>query len=101
MVLIDTLIRQIPGVLGNENSRINESFQNKYLDYPQYTKPQIWRGLKVPEVLYSGHQANIERWRQEQSLKRTLEKRPDLLMKKPMSDIERSILLKACSEKEF
>ncbi len=101
MVLIDTLVRQIPGVLGNENSRINESFQNKYLDYPQYTKPQIWRNLKVPEVLYSGHQANIEKWRQERSLKKTLERRPDLLIKKPMSNIERNILLKVCNKKEF
>ncbi len=94
MVLIDALVRQIPGVLGNENSRLQESFQLKYLDYPHYTKPQNWRNLAVPEVLYSGHQAKIERWRAEQSLKKTWQNRPDLFVKNPMSKAERNTLLK-------
>lgn len=79
MVMIDTISRLVPGVLSNEESAMTESFSDNLLEYPQYSRPAVWRGKEVPEVLLSGHHANIEKWRQEQSLKRTRERRPDLL----------------------
>ncbi len=79
VVVMDAISRLIPGVLGNHDSADTESFENGLLEYPQYTRPEIWRDKKVPEVLLSGHHANIEKWRQEQSLLRTKERRPDLL----------------------
>lgn len=79
MVMIDCIARLIPGVLNNEASAEFESFHDNLLEYPQYTRPEVYEGKPVPEVLLSGHHANIERWRREQSLKRTLERRPDLL----------------------
>ena len=72
------VIRTLPGVIV-EASHLDESFENDLLEYPQYTRPEEWHGKKVPEVLLSGHHVNIEKWRREQSLKRTLERRPDLL----------------------
>ncbi len=78
MVLIDAVSRQIPGVLGNEDS-LNDSFANNLLDYPHYTRPEMVDGQTVPEVLLSGHQANIDTWRKDQSIKKTQEKRQDLL----------------------
>ena len=82
MVMIDAISRLIPGVLHNDVSAEFESFQDNLLEYPQYTKPAVWNGMAVPDVLLSGHHANIEKWRAEQSLKRTKERRPDLLEKK-------------------
>ncbi len=79
MVLCDTVIRLIPGVLGNEDSLQTESHANGLLEYPQYTRPQNFRGVKVPDVLLSGNHKEIEKWRHKESLKRTSEKRPDLL----------------------
>ena len=79
VVVMDAVSRLIPGVLGNHDSADTESFENGLLEYPQYTRPEIWRDKRVPEVLLSGHHANIEKWRQEQSLLRTKERRPDLL----------------------
>lgn len=79
MVMIDTISRMVPGVLSNEESAMTESFSDNLLEYPQYSRPAVWRGKEVPEVLLSGHHANIEKWRHEQSLKRTRERRPDLL----------------------
>lgn len=79
VVVMDAISRLIPGVLGNHDSADTESFENGLLEYPQYTRPEIWRDKRVPEVLLSGHHANIEKWRQEQSLLRTKERRPDLL----------------------
>ena len=79
VVVMDAISRLIPGVLGNHDSADTESFENGLLEYPQYTRPEIWRDKRVPEVLLSGHHANIEQWRQEQSLLRTKERRPDLL----------------------
>ncbi|NLG02670.1 MAG: tRNA (guanosine(37)-N1)-methyltransferase TrmD [Clostridia bacterium] len=79
MVMVDAISRLIPGVLNNETSSEFESFQDGLLEYPQYSRPEEWRGKKVPMVLLSGHHANIEKWRQEQSLQRTKERRPDLL----------------------
>lgn len=81
MVMLDGVIRLLDGVLGNEDSNLDESFENGLLEYPQYTRPIEWRGKKVPEILLSGHHANIEKWKHEQSLKITQERRPDLLKK--------------------
>jgi tRNA (guanine37-N1)-methyltransferase len=78
-VLCDTVIRLIPGVLGNETSALTDSFQDNLLAPPIYTRPREYRGLKVPEVLFSGNFPKIEKWREEQAYKRTLERRPDLL----------------------
>ncbi|MGN0383243.1 MAG: tRNA (guanosine(37)-N1)-methyltransferase TrmD, partial [Eubacterium sp.] len=79
MIMIDAISRLIPGVLSNNVSAEFETFNDNLLEYPQYTRPEIYHGKKVPDVLLSGHHANIEKWRREQSLKRTFERRPDLL----------------------
>jgi tRNA (guanine37-N1)-methyltransferase len=79
MILVDAISRLVPGVLSNSASTDFESFQDDLLEYPHYTRPEEWREKKVPEILLSGHHANIEKWRYEQSLKRTKERRPDLL----------------------
>lgn len=81
MVVVDAVSRMIKGVLTNEESGVNESFSENLLEYPQYTRPQEYMGLKVPDILLSGHHKNIEKWRHEQSLERTRERRPDLLLK--------------------
>lgn len=78
LVLADSVARMLPGVLANDEAMEKESHYNGLLEYPQYTKPAVWNGMEVPDVLLSGHHANIEKWRNEQSLKRTKEKRPDL-----------------------
>jgi len=80
-VLIDALIRLLPGVLGNKNSTLEESFENNLLEYPQYTKPREWEGKKVPEVLFSGDHAKIKGWRLSQSEAITRRQRPDLWKK--------------------
>ena len=80
MVLIDSVSRYVEGVLSQESIK-EESFSNDLLEYPQYTRPEVFEGEKVPEVLLSGHHENIENWRKEQSLKITKQKRPDLLQK--------------------
>lgn len=79
MVLIDAVARHIPGALGDEASPEEESFAGGLLEHPQYTRPAEYRGWPVPEVLLSGHHANIEKWKKEQRLQRTRERRPDLL----------------------
>lgn len=79
MVMIDTIARLVPGVLNNSESAEYDSFQDGLLEYPQYTRPEIWHDKQVPEVLLSGHHGNIEKWRRHQSLKRTFERRPELL----------------------
>lgn len=81
MVVIDTVSRLVPGVLNNDVSAEFETFHDNLLEYPQYTRPEEFMGRKVPEVLLSGHHKNIEAWRQEQSVQRTRERRPDLLNK--------------------
>ena len=78
MVIADSIIRLIDGVIEKE-SHINDSFNNNMLDYPVYTKPENFRGMKVPEVLLSGHHENIRKYREEEALKKTKERRPDLL----------------------
>ena len=79
MVMIDAIARMVPGVLSNEESGEDESFMNGLLEYPQYTRPDVFMGREVPEILKSGHHANIARWRRDQSLLRTLAVRPELL----------------------
>nr|WP_330393509.1 tRNA (guanosine(37)-N1)-methyltransferase TrmD [Anaeromicropila populeti] len=79
MVVMDSISRLVPGVLNNDDSAETESFSDNTLEYPQYTRPVIFMERTVPEVLLSGHHKNIEHWRKEASLKRTLERRPDLL----------------------
>lgn len=82
MVMIDAISRLVPGVLHNQESAQFESFYDDLLEYPQYTRPEEFMGKTVPSVLLSGHHANIEKWRQEQSVQRTKEKRPDLYQKR-------------------
>jgi tRNA (guanine37-N1)-methyltransferase len=81
MVVIDAVTRVLPGVLGDDESALDESFSQGLLEYPHYTRPAEYRGLKVPEVLLSGHHAQIAQWRAEQSRQRTAQRRPDLLAK--------------------
>ena len=81
MVLIDTVSRYIDGVLNQESIK-EESFSEGLLEYPQYTRPEVFEGEKVPEILLSGHHENIEKWRKEQALKITKQKRPDLLKRR-------------------
>ena len=82
LIVADSISRMLPGVLANDEAMEKESHYSGLLEYPQYTKPAVWNGMAVPDVLLSGHHANIEKWRTEQSLKRTKERRPDLLEKK-------------------
>lgn len=81
MVVIDAVVRKLPGVLGAEGGAEEESFSEGLLEFPQYTRPSDFRGMKVPEVLLSGHHANIEEWRRTESLRRTAQLRPDLIAK--------------------
>jgi tRNA (guanine37-N1)-methyltransferase len=81
MVLVDTMVRLLPGALGNEESARNESFSTGILDFPQYTRPAVFRGLAVPEILLSGDHARIAKWRAEAALQKTLQKRPELARK--------------------
>lgn len=81
LVMIDAIARLVPGVLNNHESAEFESFQDNLLEYPHYSRPEEWRGKKVPEILLSGHHANIEKWRHEMSIVRTKERRPDLYQK--------------------
>lgn len=92
LMLADSVARMLPGVLANEDAFTLESHYNGLLEYPQYTRPEVWNGLRVPEVLLSGHHANIEKWRRQQSLERTLEKRPDMLENAPLTPEDRAYL---------
>ena len=84
MVIIDSVSRLIPGVLGSEESSVDESFSSGLLEYPQYTRPREFRGMEVPEVLLNGNHAHINRWRRNESLRLTKERRPDLLENFPL-----------------
>ena len=92
MVMIDAISRMVPGVLSNEESARTESFSDNLLEHPQYSRPEVWRGKNVPQVLLSGHHANIERWRREQSLLRTAVRRPDLLETAVLSEKDKKYL---------
>lgn len=99
MVMVDTISRLVPGVLHNDVSAEFESFQDNLLEYPQYSRPEEWHGKIVPPVLLSGHHANIEKWRREQSILRTYERRPDLLEKSSLTWKEKKWLEETVKEK--
>ena len=80
-ILLDAVVRLLPGVLGNAESTVSESFEDNLLEYPKYTRPTEWEGRKVPEILLGGHHQKIENWRKEQAMKTTEERRPDLWKK--------------------
>jgi len=92
MVMIDSIARHIPGVLGNAGSAETDSFSDGLLEYPQYTRPAVFDGMQVPEVLLSGDHGRIALWRRQQQLLRTLERRPDLLESAPLSEEDRRLL---------
>lgn len=94
LVLIDAVSRLLPGVLGNDNSALSESFSQSLLEYPQYTRPAEYKGWRVPEILLSGNHAQIESWRKRESLKKTYKRRPDLLEKADLSAEDRENLQK-------
>lgn len=91
MVMVDAIARLVPEVLHNDVSAEFESFQDHLLEYPQYSRPEIWHEKRVPEVLLSGHHANIEKWRREQSVIRTAQYRPDLLEKAELTEQEKKL----------
>jgi tRNA (guanine37-N1)-methyltransferase len=88
MVVVDAVVRLIPGVLGGEQSAHVESFSDGLLEYPQYTRPVEFRGKKVPEVLQNGHHAEIEKWRREQARQKTQKNRPDLLKSEQTASVK-------------
>lgn len=100
MTMVDATVRLIPEVIGKETSHQDDSFSSGLLEYPQYTRPYDYLGMTVPDVLMSGHHENIRKWRLEQSLRKTLERRPDLLENYAMTDEERLILGKIKTEIE-
>lgn len=92
MVLVDTVTRLVPGVLGSDESAAADSFGNGLLEHPQYTRPPVFDGMEVPEALLSGNHAEIARWRREQALRKTIENRPDLLAKAELTEHDRKLL---------
>jgi tRNA (guanine37-N1)-methyltransferase len=92
MVIVDAVSRLVPGVLGNSESVVSESFAAGLLEYPQYTRPAEYKGWKVPDVLLSGNHREIDLWRKKESLRRTLIRRPDLLRNAGLSEEEKEIL---------
>ena len=92
MALIESIARLLPGVIGNEHSHQQESFTTGLLDHPEYTRPANFKGATVPDVLLSGHHAEITRWRRQQALVRTAQKRPDLLAKANLTAEDRAVL---------
>src|SRR5690606_13993012 len=99
MTVIDSVVRLLPGVLGNSDSPVRDSFSTGLLDHPHYTRPADFRGMVVPGVLTSGNHAKFEDWREEQGLKRTLERRPDLLDHVELSDKQKNLLARLKAEK--
>ena len=100
MVVIDAVVRQLPGALGDAQSAAQESFVEGLLDCPHYTRPEVYAGERVPEVLVSGHHAEIERWRLKQALGRTWLRRPELLAKRKLSEVEQKLLAEYRREHE-
>lgn len=100
MVMIDAISRLVPGVLSNEESAQFESFQDNLLEYPQYTRPAVWREKEVPPILLSGHHQNVEKWRREQSVIRTAKRRPDLLKTAELTLSEQELAEKILAKKE-
>lgn len=99
MTMVDATVRLIPDVIGKEASHQDDSFSSGLLEYPQYTRPYDFRGMKVPDILMSGHHEKIRQWRLEQSLRKTLERRPDLLENYVFSEEEEAIFKKILAEK--
>lgn len=100
MVVIDAVSRLLPGVLGEQESPLHDSFYNGVLEYPQYTRPRVFRGMEVPEVLISGNHKQIELWRRKESLRRTKQRRPDLLEKLDLSTGDRKLLAEIETEEK-
>ena len=102
MVVVDAVARLVPGVLNNDESAVTESFHNDLLEYPQYSRPEVWHGRAVPPVLLSGHHGNVDDWRKKESYKRTMTRRPDLFANfdetKLTTKAERKILAQAKEE---
>lgn len=92
LILADSISRMLPGVLSEDECFEEESHYSSLLEYPQYTRPYEWRGRTVPDVLLTGHHANVDKWRRQQSLKRTFERRPDMLEKADLSEEDREYL---------
>lgn len=92
MIIVDAVSRFVPGVLGTASSAYTDSFSGGLLEYPQYTRPPEFRGLKVPDILLSGNHVDIERWRRREALRRTLQRRPELLAGLQLSDADRALL---------
>src|SRR5687767_7954311 len=100
LVIVDTISRLVPGVVGDEQSVEQDSFSRGLLDYPHYTRPGEFAGLKVPDVLLSGHHADVRRWRRKTALARTLERRPDLLDTAALDEEDRALLAEIRRERE-
>ncbi len=100
LVLMDAVTRLLPGVLSDPGATLDDSHAGGLLEYPHYTRPANFHGYTVPEVLLSGHHAQVERWRREQSLRRTWERRPDLLAKAQLSEADRAFLARLAEERE-
>jgi tRNA (guanine37-N1)-methyltransferase len=98
MIVVDAVTRLLPGALGDPTGPIDDSHATGLLEYPHYTRPPEFKGLKVPEVLLSGHEAKVEAWRREQALRRTWDRRPDLLLTADLTNADREILLKLAQE---
>ena len=92
MVVMDAVSRMVPGVLSNDQSGQEESFSDHLLEYPQYSRPEVWRDKTVPPILLSGHHANVDKWRREQSILRTFERRPELLKEAHLSEKEKELV---------
>ena len=100
LVVMDAVSRMVPGVLTNSQSGDDESFGDGLLEYPQYTRPEVWQGIPVPGILLSGHHANVDEWRRQQSLLRTAARRPDLLKEADLSDKDRKFLRNTLAKPE-
>ncbi len=98
LLVMDAVVRLLPNVLGNRESLYEESFESHLLEYPQYTRPRSINNEDVPDVLLSGHHENIRKWRLKESIKRTLVKRPDLILKHPFTDEEKALLKEVLEE---
>jgi tRNA (guanine37-N1)-methyltransferase len=101
MVVVDAAVRLLPGALGSEQAASEDSYAKGFLEYPQYTRPRVYRGWEVPEVLLSGNHQEIARWRWEQAIERTLLRRPDLLAKASLSKEERELADRIKARKGF
>lgn len=100
LVMMDAISRLVPGVLGNDMSAVGESFAGSLLEYPQYSRPAVWRDKEVPQVLLSGHHANVDIWRREQSVIRTAKWRPDLLENAQLTQKERVLVQKILASED-